>query len=219
MSSTFVQQKESKGNEPDIIGPFRVSDSEILEIGTKRSLFDEIFGAAMLICISGVFVILGGTLAMVGANLSSKAAGAFICLAAMFAGIRLLFRIPSRIAYFRDKDPRLVLSTDAFCDHRTGLMVELMDVESVSFERYTFKGQERQADMTILMLDGTEHVVDLRQLEMHSREIAWRVSSNAQIEPSKGVSRLEEKKYHPAAILIAIVFAIGVIWRAYCAAN
>ena len=76
-----------------------------------------------------MFGILGSSLATVGVVPMEKILGAGVCLVAILGCIQIILSIPKRIAFHRDAEPKLILSHDAFCDQRTGLMIELMDVE------------------------------------------------------------------------------------------
>ena len=150
---------------------------------------------------------------------SQKLAGFGCCLVAVVGGIQLIMSIPIRIAYNRDADPKLILSNDAFCDHRTGVMVELMDVDSIRLDQRTFKGNETKANLVLTMEDGQEHVFDLLQLDMPSEEIGWRVTTNAGIDPSKGVALPTEENLGPTGMAIGFALVLGVLWQIYQALN
>ena len=80
---------------------------------------------------------------------------------------------------YQDDEPKLTLSHDAICDHRTDMNVEFIDARSIFFDQQTYRGNDIRANLQLTMKDGTEHIFDLRGLEAPSEKIAQRVKAVA----------------------------------------
>lgn len=208
MSTTLFGNPVSNVN----AAPHPVRDSDLLVLRNKRDdglleilVYALVFGFSSFVAGAGIWF------AITGEGL--RAVSIVFACAALAVAHRMFLSALKRYRYYQDGEAKLTLSRDAICDHRTGVNVELEDVASIRFDRRLAKAHEVRADLHLSMIDGSEHVFNLRELDHCSQEIAWRVKNDAGIDEAEGVR--EPQGIGAIGYLIGAVAVVGIIWQIY----
>ena len=209
MNTTYMeppevrQQTESLGDE-----------NNVLQIGNIRGQgLGDILGFLVLFAFLAFCLFAGCALVALGGP--NRLVG-IVCVAGGVLGAWGFYGyVCQRIAYNRDDSTKLTLSNHAFCDHRTGVKVALADVESIRFINDYVKSVETRANLRLTKNDGVEHEFDLRALSMPSKEIAWRVTTNAGIEDAEGVKNPAEETLGAFGYVLGGLLGGAVIWQIY----
>lgn len=213
MNTAFAETPEIEHSKwcRDPLSDYATGDSDVLRIRTKSDWIGDILGFIVLIGFS-FFLLVAGLELTSG---PARWAGVIILICGVL-GITICVRwIFQRTVINLDRQPKLSLSPDGLCDHRTGIKVALAEVDSIRFVRKCFRFVETKADLYLIMEDGIEHVFELRQLDLSSKEIAWRVVTNAEIEKAEGVCNPAEETIGTVGYVIFGLLAAGLLKQVY----
>ena len=167
MTTTYSEQPETHLDDRLHGGPV-----DVLEIANKKNELDVIaFTIAIAFCYLGL-VGFGIFAAYKVPGYRGLLAGGFFGFLGVALGNRAVDTVLNRKKWNQDNRPKILLSNDAICDHRTGTMIRFIDAESVFFDQRYMKRNEYRATLRLKMKDGTEQLFDLKELELPSAEIA-----------------------------------------------
>lgn len=194
--------------------------SEIVHFrNAQDNVLIECFAFSVFVVIGFVFLVLGASLAVAGNSSGVKLIGVATLVGTATLLMKLAIAVPNRMRFYREREPKLTLSGDALSDHRTMVVVELLDIDSIRFDRQFVKSAEIRADLHLVTKEGTDHVFDLRRLDMPSKQIAWRVTQAAQINKAEGVINPADDRLGPVGHAILAVLSFGVGWQIVNIAN